>query len=76
MAFSRWNIYHIAAGATAEVLRSAFTIGLVYAFGREDVVTEPIYGDLDGDREVNVIPPEASTRFRRITGLIGFTIGF
>jgi hypothetical protein len=71
--FSIWNIYHIAAGATFRALSSEFTIGAIYAYGREDLVTSvslvPDEGaDGDGGRTV-------PAKFDRITAILGFTIG-
>jgi hypothetical protein len=73
---STWDIYHIAAGLTFPVGTSEFTFGGIYAFGSEPR-TEGV--DLipdQGQEDDIMLPQELTTRFSRITFILGFSIAF
>jgi hypothetical protein len=67
--FSRWDLYHLAAGATFKVNRSEFTAGAIAAFGGATSPIDP--GLLLGDAI-----DSAETRFFRLTFILGFNFSF
>lgn len=76
IAYSIWDIYHVAAGATFQALDSEFTLGLIYAFGNTNESTRTaMVPEGEGDSELTE-ELELDIEFRRITGLVGFAFGF
>ncbi len=67
-----WDIYHVAAGATLTVGRSAFTVGAILASGESTTsrIFEPI-GEIS--------PPgqnEAKLEYFRVSFILGFNFVF
>jgi hypothetical protein len=69
---SFWDIYHVSGGATFNLGRSSFTMGLIYAWG--DDVADPVR--LNPQTFASVPAPEDEVRFRRLTFIIGFELSF
>jgi hypothetical protein len=73
-----WDIYHLGAGATFDALGTVFTLGLIYAFGNAD--TDATVGIIpeseDADPDLLADGKTVSYRYRRLTGLLGFSFGF
>ena len=72
MPVADWDIYHVAAGATLTVGRSAFTVGAILASGESTTsrIFEPI-GEIS--------PPgqnEAKLEYFRVSFILGFNFVF
>lgn len=69
VSITRWNLYHIAAGARFEVAMASFTFGAVYAFGSQALARQ-------APPPEGVFPPEEEStlrsRMRRLTFILGF----
>jgi len=71
---SIWDLRHVAAGITFPVSRSTFTVGAIYAYGKEDF-----------DRNIGLLPPNEEdldelsskvvAKYSRQTFVLGFSIG-
>ena len=73
---SIWDMYHLTTGATFSALSSKFTLGLMYAFGSDELLTpEAVVPDDDGSGAA-IAPARLKVSFRRLTGLLGFSFGF
>ena len=71
------DIHHVAAGASFAVGSSEFTVGGIYAFGSApNQNTIHLIPDDDPDDETVPLPRELELRFRRLTFILGFSIGF
>ncbi len=79
IAFSIWDIYHLGAGATFRALNTDITLGMIYAFGGAEA--PPSFslipeGDDPDDSAIDQYSQNLKYRYRRLTGLIGFSFGF
>jgi hypothetical protein len=72
---SRFNIWHLAGGASATLGRSQFTLGLVIAWGSAQGDGIPATGVPEIDDTLG-LPAETKTHYFRLTGILGFTIAF
>ena len=72
-----WDIYHVAAGASFALAGSEFTLGAIYAFGNDttehgiDLIPED-----DGGEAGTNFPQELKARYRELTFVLGFSVGF
>jgi len=62
---TRWNLYHVAAGARFEVATASFTFGAVYAFGNQVLPSQSTTPDGD-------VTESLRSRMRRLTLILGF----
>ena len=69
IAVTRWDIYHVAAGASFKVGRSDLTAGAVAAFGGSKSPLRP-------DLLLGEVVDEVQSRFYRLTFILGFNFTF
>jgi len=74
--YAVWDIYHVAAGAKFSAINIDFTLGLVYAYGRDDLPIELVPLPDDNAAELPGDLAILDVTYRRITGVLGFTFEF
>lgn len=70
---STWDIYHIGTGVTFSFVGAEFTLGGIYAFGRD--TGERQWDLIPGDDDRTPLSREMEARFARLTAIFGFSIG-
>jgi len=63
LAFTRWDLYHVAVGATLHGASTEFTTGAVFAFGSSEA-------------PVNLANESLESSYFRVTVVLGFSFGF
>jgi len=72
VSLSRWNVYHLTGGVAFSVSSNRFTLGLAYAFGREERAVDLLPAAPD---DVVAVPAEGFFRYRRLKLILGYSFG-
>ncbi len=67
-----WNLYHLGAGAAANIKGLSFTLGLAYAFGNE--VFKTLVNPVSASERNGLLgdPVDAEINYRRLKCVVGF----
>jgi hypothetical protein len=70
---STWDIYHVSAGTSLQVLQAKFTLGIAYAFGGDERMLGVVMVPPQSPPQLGQAPIDVS--FSRLKVLIGFDFG-
>lgn len=71
--FSNWDIYHVTGGAAVNISGLEFTLGLGYAFGKEDLLQPVNFTNADEDNQLVGDPSNTEINYSRWKFIVGFS---